>query len=212
MGNVNAIRVRVLAPLALLLAGALAGCATPPPPFPDLPRLGVATTFGSKNLCGLGVSPPININNAPPATTQYRLRLTNTDVLYQQPWQTTATAVPGGFTEGALADYEAPCVGDLRVYSFYRYQTYRLEVLALDAQNRPLAYGQTTVLVQSVNATLDRERSAQRRTASQPAVAAPTPAIIQPVGPATVDTVGRQVSPVLIPQIYSPILQPQTEP
>lgn len=211
MGNVNAIRLRAAAPLALLLAAVLVGCASPPPPFPDLPRLGVATTIGSKNLCGVGVSPPINITNAPPATTQYRLRLTNTDVLYSQPWQTTAGAVPGGFAEGALADYEAPCVGDLRVYSFYRYQTYRLEVLALDAQDRPLAYGQTTALVQSVNATLDRERSAQRR-AGSPAAAAPTPALIQPVGPATVDTVGRQVSPVLIPQIYSPILQPQVDP
>src|SRR5262245_49213855 len=124
MGNVNAIRGRALAPLALLLVGLLAGCASPPPPFPELPRLGVATTIGSKNLCGLGVSPAITINNAPPATAQYRLRMSNTDVLYQQPWTTTVTAVPNGFAEGAIADYDAPCVGDLRVYSFYRYHTY----------------------------------------------------------------------------------------
>lgn len=204
MGNVNAIRRRAAAPLALLLAGLLAGCASPPPPFPDLPRLGVSTQIGSKNLCGLGVSPAISISQAPPATTQYRLRMTNIDVLYQQPWQTTATAVPGGFSEGAIADYEAPCVGDLRVYSFYRYQTYRLEVLALDPQSRPLGYGQTTFLVQSVNTTLGRERGQNRAVSA----ARETPAIIQPVGPATVDTVGPQVAPVLIPQIYAPINQP----
>lgn len=210
MGNVNAIRGGAPAPLALLLAGLLAGCASPAPPFPDLPRLGVATTIGSKNLCGLGVSPAISISNAPPATTQYRLRMSNTDVLYQQPWTTTVAAVPNGFAEGAIADYDAPCVGDLRVYSFYRYQTYRLEVLALDNQGRPLAYGQTQILVQSVNTTLDRERSAQRRGGST--AAEPTPSIIEPVGPATVGTAGPQVNPVLIPQIYNPIYNPIDQP
>lgn len=209
MGNVNAIRGHIAAPLALLLAGLLAGCATPPAPFADLPQLAVSTQITSKNLCGLGVSPAISVNNAPPATAQFRLRMTNTDVLYQQPWQTTVTAVPNGqFSEGAIADYEAPCVGDLRVYTFYRYYTYRLEVLALDTQNRALAYGRTTFLVQSVNTTLDRERSAQRRAGSSQAATPPAPAIIEPVGPATVGTIGPQVSPVLIPQIYNPIEQP----
>jgi hypothetical protein len=210
MGNVNAIRssAALRLPALAVALGGLAACASPAPPFPELPRLGVATQITSKNLCGLGVSPAISINQAPPATTQYRLRMTNTDVLYQQPWQTTVTAMPNGYSEGAIADYEAPCVGDLRVYSFYRYQTYRLEVLALDSQNRPLAYGQTTMLVQSVNTTLDRERSAKSRTAASPPTAQEAPAIIEPVGPATVDTTGRQVSPVLIPQIYNPINQP----
>jgi hypothetical protein len=209
MGNVNAIRGRAAAPLALLLAGLLEGCASPPPPFPDLPQLSFSSQITSKNLCGLGVSPAISVNNAPPATAQYRLRMTNTDVLYQQPWQTTVTAVPNGqFSEGAIADYEAPCVGDLRVYTFYRYYTYRFEILALDTQGRPLAYGQTSFLVQSVNTTLDRERSNQRRAGSQAAPPPSTPSIIEPVGPATVGTIGRQVSPVLIPQIYNPLEQP----
>jgi hypothetical protein len=68
------------------------------------------------------------------------------------------------------------------------------------------------VLVQSVNTTLDRERSAQRRAASRSTGVEPTPAIIEPVGPATVGTAGPQVSPVLIPQIYNPIYNPIDQP
>jgi hypothetical protein len=207
MGNVNAIRsaltcVRVLVPAAL--AALAAGCASPPPPFPELPQLSVSTQIASRNLCGLGVSPPINIANAPPATARYRMRLTNTSVLFQSPWQTTADAVPGGFAEGTLADYQAPCVGELRVNSFYPYHSYRLEVLALDAQNRALAYGATTFLVQSVTTTLELERAA--RGAARPPQA---PAAIGPaVDPADAESIGRFVSPSLVPQIQGPVYRP----
>ncbi|HEY1231171.1 MAG TPA: hypothetical protein VGF26_28035, partial [Ramlibacter sp.] len=74
---------------AVLIAGSAAACASPPAPFPDLPRLDVSTRLTSRNVCGLGVSPPINIAKAPSATAQYRLRMTNMDVMFQQPWQAT---------------------------------------------------------------------------------------------------------------------------
>jgi hypothetical protein len=177
MGNVNAIRGAFRpASLGLLLAGAVSACASPPPPFPDLPRLGVSTHLGSRHLCGLGISPPISISGAPSATARYRLRLTNTDVLFPQPWQTTVPAdSPTAIAEGAIADYEAPCVGDLQLYTLYRHQSYRLEVMALDAQNRPLAYGEVRFPVESVSTTVDRERTVQRQAApGTPAPRAPT--------------------------------------
>jgi hypothetical protein len=209
MGKVNAIRgaFRPVS-LGLLLAGAVSACASPPPPFPDLPRLGVSTQLGSRNLCGLGVSPAISISGAPQATAQYRLRLTNIDVLFQQPWQTTVSAEgTGTIPEGAIADYTAPCVGELSLYTFYQYQRYRLEVMAVDQQNRPLAYGQASLLVQSVSTTLDRERAVLR----QAAPGTPPPPAPPPIGrPALNDynTIGTQVSPVLIPQIPGPVPQP----
>jgi hypothetical protein len=207
MGKVNAIRgVRRLLP-TMLLAGLTAACASPAPPFPELPRLDVSTTLTSRNVCGLGVSPPINIGKAPPATAQYRLRMTNTDVLFQQPWQTTVEAKPGGFAEGMIADYQAPCVGDLRLYSFYRFQQYRLEVLALDAQSRPLAYGSTNFLLQSISSMQDRERSSQARRTPDAPVARPSEVVGPMMGPVGPNTIGPQIDPNLIPQIFGPIDQ-----
>jgi hypothetical protein len=210
MGNVNAIRgahacVRPIAVAALAMLAS--GCASPAPPFSELPRLGVSTQITSRNLCGLGVSPAISIAAAPPATAQYRVRLTNLDVLFQQPWQTTAAATGAGFAEGALADYEPPCIGDMQISAFYPYQTHRLEVLALDAQSRPLAYGQTTFLVQSVSTTLDRERSAAGRQGATPVPQ--TPAVTGTVtDPIVGDSVGRFMNPAVIPQFPGPTIQP----
>jgi hypothetical protein len=206
MGNVNAIRRASLRRMAAAALPVLAAaCAPEAQPFPELPRLGVTAQMTSRNLCGLGVSPTISIANTPSATALYRLRMTNTDVLFQSPWQTTADATPGGFAEGALADYDAPCVGELTINSFYPYQTYRLEVLALDRQSRPLAYGQTTVQVQSVSATLDRERGLAARQVPAPQV----PAVIGPtVDPRTADTIGTFISPALVPRMQGPIYQP----
>jgi hypothetical protein len=208
MGIVNVIRAAWRAArMAAAPAALLAGCASPPQPFPELPRLGVSTQLSSHNLCGLGVSPAIAITNAPRATTQYRVRMTNTDVLFQTPWQTTADATPGGFPEGALVDYQAPCVGDLTINSFYPYQQYRLEVLALDGQSRPLAYGYMTMLVYSVSATVDRERGVASRTAAQQR-ALPPPVAGPVVDPVTSDSVGRFMSPAFVPQMQGPVYQP----
>jgi hypothetical protein len=205
MGNVNVIRgaFRPVS-LGLLLASAVSACASPPPPFPELPRLDVSARLGSRNLCGLGVSPAIAISGVPRTTARYRLRMTNVDVLFQQPWQATVD-VADTIPEGAIADYEAPCVGDLDEMAYYRYQRYRLEVMALDPQNRPLAYGQVYMPVRSVSATLERERAGLSPTAPDtwPPQAPPR------IGLAMNDYggVGTQVAPV-IPQLPAPVPQP----
>ena len=213
MGNVNAIRSsrwRCLRLASIAFAALVAACASPPPAYPDLPRLRVSTAFGSRNICGLGISPRISIDKAPATTTQYRLRLTDMDVLFQTPWQVTLEAKPGGFAEGDILDYQAPCVGDLRLYSSYWYHQYRLEVLALDAQNRPVAYGSTTAQVRSINSTLDSERASQRRAtpgspSSQPEPQAPPPPIIGPgLGINEYNSIGP-VSPLLVPQVPAPV-------
>lgn len=151
---------------------ALAACAPTPPRFPELPRLEVSTGFGLKNLCGLGVSPPISISGAPQGTARYRVKMTNTSVLVQDAWEDTLPATPAGVAEGAAASYPPPCMGTFQQYA------YRFEIMALDAGNRPLAYGQTTASAVS----LDRIVRQQRRTpATQTPAAASTtapPAII----------------------------------
>lgn len=196
MEKVNAIRrpVRRAAQAAALLA--LAACASPPPPFPDLPRLSVATQITSRNMCGLGVSPAIAIGKAPAATARYRFRMTNTDVLLQTPWQTTVPAAANGYGEGALADYDGPCIGELRLYATAPYFVYRFEVLALDAQDRPLAYGQTTLVVQSIGETVEREKAAGGRSVSMP----------PPLPPAS--SVNPIINPAMYPRLPGPIYEP----
>jgi hypothetical protein len=203
MEKVNAIRRPVYraAPVAAVLA--LAACASPPPPFPDLPRLSVATRITSRNMCGLAVSPAITIGNAPAAAARYRFRMTNTDVLFRQPWQTTVPATSNGFREGALADYEGPCIGELRLYAPVPYFTYRFEVLALDAQDRPLAYGQTTLLVQSIGETVEQEKAAVEREKAAGGQSVPAP---PPTPPAS--SVNPIINPALFPRQPGTIYEP----
>jgi hypothetical protein len=196
MENGNAIRraARRAAPAVGLLT--LAACANPPPPFPDLPRLNVATQITSRNMCGLGVSPAIDIGKAPAATERYRIRMTNMSVLWQDPWETTATAAPGGFREGALADYEGPCIGERRLYALTPYLSYRFEVLALDARDRPLAYGQTSLVVRSISETIEQERGAAGGSTPLPP-ASPLESAINPI-----------VNPALNPRHPGTIYEP----
>ncbi len=194
-GNVIRRLVRAAAPAAVLLT--LAACATPPPPYPELPRLAVSTQITSRNMCGMGVSPAINIRNAPAAATQYRLRLVNVDVIFQEPWQTTVAASPDGYREGALADYEGPCIGERAFDATGSYFTYRFEALALDAQNRPVAYGQTSLPIRSIGATVERERATG---GGQPA---PFPADL----PSPM-TVNPMINPALYPRLPGPSIEP----
>jgi hypothetical protein len=150
------IRPLLTAAAALL---ALASCAPATPPYPELPRLGVATGFGIGNLCGLGVSPAIAITNPPAGTARYRVRMTNTSVLVQTPWQETIPASKDGVAEGAAASYPAPCMG-----TFQQYQ-YRFDVMALDANDRPLAYGQTTTTAVALDRLVRRQPTGPSATA-----------------------------------------------
>jgi hypothetical protein len=151
----------------------LAGCAPFPEAFPELPRLTVATKFGIKNLCRLGVSPAISVTNPPSGATLYTVQMTNIDVLYQQPWQETLPAQGGSIPEGAAPSYAAPCPGDLQIHR------YRFEVLALDSDRRPLAYGQTTIATGSLNVLVRKTRGGQTGTPTEPA-ATPFPALSTP--------------------------------
>ncbi len=196
MEKVNAIRRTACRAATVAAVLGLGACASPPPPFPDLPRLSVATQITSRNMCGLGVSPAITIGNAPAATSSYRFRMINTDVLLQEPWQTTIAAAPNGYTEGALADYEGPCFGERRLYTAAPYFIYRFEVLALDAGNRPVAYGQTSLVVWSISATIEQEKAAGG--GSVPMLPpAPPPSSINPL-----------INPALNPRLSGPSYEP----
>jgi hypothetical protein len=145
-------------------------------------------------MCGLGVSPAITIGSVPDATARYRIRLSNTDVLFQTPWQTTVAAAPNGYAEGALTDYEGPCFGERRLYAPAPYFVYRFEVLALDARDRPLAYGQTSVFVRSISEMIEQEKAAG---------SVPTP---PPTPPAS--SVNPIVNPALYPRRSGPMYEP----
>ncbi len=139
--------------LALL---ALAACAPTPPLYPELPRLTVSTGFGVQNLCNEGVSPAIGIAGAPKDTARYRVRMTNISVVLQTAWQDTLPATPSGIAEGVAPSYPPPCMGTFQQYS------YRFEVMALDANDRPLAYGTTTASAQTLDRLVRQARNAPR--------------------------------------------------
>ncbi|HEX6980192.1 MAG TPA: hypothetical protein VF342_12920 [Alphaproteobacteria bacterium] len=170
MQNVNAIRlmpdrafrVAVAAGVALLLAA----CAPAPRPFPELPSLTVSTYIGSANMCGLGVSPAIRIGNAPESTARYKVRMSNTSVLFQTPWEATFPARPDGIPEAAAENYDPPCPGQFQGFN------YHIEVLALDAADRPVAYGSTNIGLGSIDKVVTAEHN--QRTAGTP-LQPPTP-------------------------------------
>lgn len=177
--------VRVGMNLAIC-AGAvlLSTCRYPTPPLANLPRLGLATQFGVENLCDIGVSPRIGLSNVPAGTKTYVVQITNVDVLVQTPWHeavpaTSKTEIP----EGAAKTFDGPCIGDNTRFAPvapYGYR-YRVEVLAKDALGKPLAYGWTTVLVQSPYLTAQRMRVQQQHNASpQNGQPQPGPAQTQP--------------------------------
>lgn len=166
MLNVNAIRSMpdrafrgaVPAGIALLL---VAACAPAPRPFPELPSLRISTSIGSANMCGLGVSPAIRIDNAPEATVRYKVRMSNTSVLIQTPWEPTFPARPGGIPEAAAENYDPPCPGQFQGFN------YEIEVLALDAADRPVAYGRTNFGLGSIDKVVEAEH--RQRTGASPA-------------------------------------------
>lgn len=135
---------------------ALAACAPTPPLYPELPRLTVSTGFGVQNLCNEGVSPAIGIAGAPKDTARYRVRMTNISVVLQTAWQDTLPATPSGIAEGVAPSYPPPCMGTFQQYS------YRFEVMALDANDRPLAYGTTTASAQTLDRLVRQARNAPR--------------------------------------------------
>jgi hypothetical protein len=161
-------RAALTAAVALL---ALAACAPTPPLFPELPRLQVSTWFGIQNLCGPGVSPAIAVKDPPAGTTRYRVRMTNTSVLLQTAWQETLPASPTGIAEGASPNYPAPCMGTYQQYA------YRFEVMALDASDHPLAYGQTTASAVSLDRLVHQARKAPAKPGAPVTPPGPAPVL-----------------------------------
>ena len=149
-------------PWAIVLAAltVLSGCSTAEP-FPGLPRLTVTTQFNVENLCDIGVSPEIHLNHVPDQTANYVIQITDINVLIQTPWRETVPASSKNeISEGAAKTYIGPCIGDNTRFppvAPYGY-LHRVEVLAEDAQGRPVAYGAAVVYVESPYQTAKRER------------------------------------------------------
>ncbi|MCZ8124005.1 MAG: hypothetical protein O9277_11325 [Magnetospirillum sp.] len=126
-----------LGTLALCAAASLAlsACGTYRPGPANVPAMGVRTFFSIEHVCSLGVSPPINLDGAPGSAARYRVRFTNTSVLYAPATEYEVAADGPAIAQGALNGYRGPCPGETANFMF------RIEVLALDANGRSVAYG-----------------------------------------------------------------------
>jgi hypothetical protein len=126
------LKTLILAGTALLMSA----CAPFYPGPEGVPRMGVRTFFGPDHVCSLGISPPIELDRSPANAALYRVRYTKVSVLIAPSFEyETTAATPGRIAEGSYAEYRGPCVGETST------SQYRVEVLALDANGRSLAYG-----------------------------------------------------------------------
>lgn len=146
----------VLASMALVT-----GCANDRGPYPTLPPIGARFEFLSKNLCEDGRSPEIRLGGVPAGTAAYRLRITNTSIVAKQRWEGTVKAESPLIPEGAMADFDAPCLEDQQVL------TYRLEVMALAGDNRPIGYGWAFANARSLPRQIQQEQSELKRRPSE---------------------------------------------
>ncbi len=146
------LKTLILAGMSLLISA----CAPFQPGPSGLPGMGVRTFFGPDHVCSLGVSPPIELDRAPENAARYRVRFTNISVLIATSFEFEApAAVPGRIPEGADAQYRGPCAGETSA------SQYRVEVLALDADGRSLAYGYTIVVARNPG-VMTRSPAAER--------------------------------------------------
>ena len=129
--------------LLVLLAACQAGGSNA-----GLPVLAVKTAMTADNLCSLGVSPAIEIDRVPSATVRYRVRFQNVGVLFSEAQNFEIAAAPRGLPQGALEAYRGVCPGERQRFEI------RIEVLAIDAQGRALAYGTTSQSVTSTTTML----------------------------------------------------------
>lgn len=122
----------------ILAAALLAGCAPNALGPAGVPQMGVRTFFGLEHLCSLGVSPPIRLDGAPASAARYRVRMTNVSVLRAAAPEFEVPYAGAEIAQGALDGYRGPCPGETTSFSF------RIEVMALDANGRAVAYGYTS--------------------------------------------------------------------
>ncbi len=144
-----------LAGIAIVVAGAawmLAACANERGPHPNLPTIGILTSFTSQNLCNLGVSPAVRLSAVPEGTASYKLRITNISVLSGLRVEVSLKADGSLIPEGAIGNFDAPCPGELQTFN------YRVEVMALGVDGRPLAYNWAFASARSLTRQLESEQ------------------------------------------------------
>lgn len=145
--------LRTMIAAILLLA---AGCAPVDPGPAGVHRMGVRTFLDVRHLCALGVSPPIELDGAP-GPGRYRVRMTNTSVLYASPTDYEVMLAGSEIPEGALEGYRGICPGETQVFNI------RIEVAALDARSRTTAYGYMTVNAYSTTRILKSSQDQRPR-------------------------------------------------
>ncbi len=130
--------------IAIAALGLLAACtySTVPAAPAGARTMSVRTFLDIRHMCSLGISPPIELDNAP-AAARYRVRFVNTSVLYAPPTDFEVVAKGPSIAEDALEGYRGVCPGEAQSFVL------RVEVLALDAQGRAAGYGYTTLSVSS---------------------------------------------------------------
>jgi len=136
------------------IAGLLAVLSACQGPSAALPALSLDAKMTADNFCAQGVSPAIAVSRVPAGAARYRVRFQNVGVLFGAAQDFEIAAAPQGLAEGALERYRGVCPGERQRFEI------RIEVLALDAQGRALAYGTTSQSVTSTTSML-RAREAQ---------------------------------------------------
>lgn len=143
-------KIWVASALLALLAACQAGG-----PSAGLSALAVNSVMTADNLCSLGVSPAIEIGRVPSATARYRVRFQNVGVLFSEAQNFEIDATTRNVPQGALEAYRGVCPGERQRFEI------RIEVLALDALGRALAYGMTSQSVTSTTTMLKAPKPQQ---------------------------------------------------
>lgn len=147
---------------AIVAMAILAGCASDRGPHPDLPPLGARFEFLSKNLCSEGISPEIRLGGIPADAASYRLQISNISVVAAPRWEATVVkAETPVIPAGAIANFDAPCPGEQQSF------LYRLEVMAIARDGRPLAYGWQFGTARSLTRQIEQEQAELKRRPSE---------------------------------------------
>lgn len=119
---------------ALVVLGVVSGASAQ---AAGVPRMGVDFTFEAKHKCQ-GVSPEIRLSEVPAGVASFQVSMTDRDVPTFRHWEQTLRASGPLIGEGAGRGYYGPCPPS----GTHRYT---IAVTALDAQKKPVAYGEKTV-------------------------------------------------------------------
>lgn len=110
--------------------------------------MGVAVFYTADNLCSKGVSPRIQLVNAPDEAAGFVIRIQNISVLFSKPQDFEVRGPQSEFPAGTLLGYQGPCPGEQQRFDM------RIEVVALDAGGRRIAFGTVRRTVGSTTSML----------------------------------------------------------